>query len=76
MKDVENLESIDRWNRGRIIATAYYPDLQANARLIAAAPELYDALITLEQAYSNKHSPQHRAACLAQARAALRKVQP
>jgi hypothetical protein len=48
--------------------------IDANVRLIAAAPELYSALLALEQAYSNKHSPQHRASCLIEARTVLAKV--
>jgi hypothetical protein len=35
------------------------------------ASDLFDALLAIEQAYSNPHSPQHRAACLAEARTVL-----
>lgn len=35
------------------------------------AGRLYDALLDLEQAYNNKHSPQHRRAALAEARTVL-----
>ena len=45
-----------------------------DAPLIAAAPNLLSALVSLEQAYSNKHSPQHRESCLAQARNAISKA--
>lgn len=43
----------------------------------SAAPDTaaLSALISLEQAYSNKHSPQHRAACLAEARAVIDRIQ-
>lgn len=37
--------------------------------------ELLGALISLEQAYSNKHSPQHRADCLNVARVVIEKAQ-
>lgn len=47
---------------------------EANARLIAAAPDLLSALEAVEQAYSNRHSPQHRTACLMQAQAAIKKA--
>ena len=51
---------------------------QSAARRLAesatAPSEALSALIALEQAYSNKHSPQHRAACLAQAQAVIAKV--
>ncbi len=50
------------------VATVYRPK---DARLIAASPALLSALVALEQAYSNKHSPQHRAACLNEARAVI-----
>ena len=36
--------------------------------------EAVAVLLSLEQAYSNKHSPQHRAACLSEAQAFLNKV--
>ena len=36
-----------------------------------SAHELLAALEALEQAYSNRHSPQHRAACLAHARSVI-----
>ena len=39
-----------------------------DARLLESAPDLLSALEHLEQAYSNKHSPQHRAAAIANAR--------
>lgn len=48
----------------------------ANARLITAAPDLLSALVSLEQAYANRHSPQHRAACLIEARAVIAKATP
>jgi uncharacterized protein (TIGR02453 family) len=50
------------------------PEAKKRAHLLAAAPELRSALEAMEQAYSNKHSQQHRAACLAEARAALAKA--
>lgn len=33
--------------------------------------KLLATLLAVEQAYSNRHSPQHRAACLAEARAVI-----
>lgn len=47
---------------------------EADAKLISAAPDLLSALVSLEQAYSNSHSPQHRAACLSEAQAAIAKA--
>lgn len=37
--------------------------------------ELLSALLSLEQAYSNSHSPQHRSACLIEARAIIAKAE-
>ena len=47
----------------------------ANARLIAAAPELLEALRRLLAAYSVSHSPEHRQSCWDQARAAIKAVE-
>ena len=43
-------------------------------RIKEAGPRLFAALLHLEQAYSNKHSPQHREAALNEARALLREL--
>ena len=45
--------------------------LPFDAMLTAAAPKLLSALIHVEQAYTNRHSPQHRSAALCIARAAI-----
>jgi hypothetical protein len=46
----------------------------ADARLIAAAPELLAELEQLEQAFSNSHSLDYRIKALASARAAIAKA--
>lgn len=46
----------------------------ANARLIAAAPELLEALIRLRDCYSTSHSPQTRQDCWEQAFSAIAKA--
>ena len=65
--DAEQYRDIDK-------AAQAEAERELDARVRDAAPILLSALIALEQAYSNKHSPQHRAACLAQAQAAIAKA--
>ena len=56
---------------------AAYIVTAANAypRLMAERRELVEALRHLEQAYSNSHSPQHRANALGSARALLARIE-
>jgi hypothetical protein len=56
-----------------VMQNVHYADErnEPNARLIAAAPDLLEALIRLRDYYSSSHSPATRESCWAQALAAI-----
>ena len=61
-------------DEGRVIFTAYEDDDYANARLIAAAPELYAALFEMVEMYRDGGSYDYEQEVIKKAKAALAKA--
>ncbi len=60
------------WFEDALIRAGYKAGAEAMSETCAKdAERLRSALVMLHQAYSNRHSPQHRASCLMEAQSAI-----